>query len=148
MAQPLPNQSLTLCPSAQPSMRNSAVFGIVTGTVEQPEVNYLAEPQPVSEELLTLSQPVAPTEVFRFAAACANTGCQHFNGSQCRLAERIVQNLPPVTENLPLCPIRANCRWWQQEGKAACLRCPQIATEVFSPSEQLYQAMTPTVYAQ
>jgi hypothetical protein len=135
-----------LCPSAQPTMTESVVFGIVAGTVEQPQLTHLVKPQPVTEELLALAHPVKPTEIFRFAAPCANSSCQHFDGSQCRLATRIVEGLPAVVEQLPPCPIRASCRWWQQEGKAACLRCPQIATETFSPSKQLLQASDPAVY--
>lgn len=135
-----------LCPSAQPTMAESVVFGIVAGTVEQPQLNHLVKPQPVTEELLALAHPVNPTEIFRFAAPCANSACQHFDGSQCRLATRIVEGLPAVVEQLPPCPIRASCRWWQQEGKAACMRCPQIATETFSPSEQLLQASNPAFY--
>jgi hypothetical protein len=135
-----------LCPSAQPTMTESVVFGIVAGTVEQPQLTHLVKPQPVTEELLALAHPVNPTEIFRFAAPCAKSACQHFDGSQCRLATRIVEGLPAVVEQLPPCPIRASCRWWQQEGKAACMRCPQIATETFSPSKQLLQASDPAVY--
>jgi hypothetical protein len=42
---------------------------------------------------------------------------------------RVVEKLPAVAEDLPPCSIRRNCRWWQQEGKAACQRCPQIITD-------------------
>ena len=41
---------------------------------------------------------------------------------------RIVQQLPTVVETLPACQIRSSCRWWLQEGKAACYRCPQMVT--------------------
>lgn len=135
-----------LCPSAQPIMANSVVFGIVAGTVAQPQLTHLVKAQPVTDELLALSHPVKPTEIFRFAAPCAKSACQHFDGSQCRLATRIVEGLPAVAEQLPPCPIRSSCRWWQQEGKAACMRCPQIATETFAPSELMLQASDPSVY--
>ncbi len=126
-----------LCPSAQPEMAGSVVFGVVSGTVEKPQLDYLKEPQPVSEELLALTAPVNPTEVFRFAAPCAGSACRHFDGVNCRLATRIVQFLPAKVERLPPCRLRSRCRWWQQEGKAACLRCPQVVTENHQPSEQL-----------
>jgi hypothetical protein len=29
---------------------------------------------------------------------------------------------------VPACNIRRDCRWFRQEGRAACQRCPQIAT--------------------
>jgi len=132
------------CPSAQPDWADSVVFGIVSGTVEEPRLVHLTEPQPVTEKLLSLSHPVNPTEVFRFTAPCAGNNCQHFDGSNCRLVTKIVQKLPAVVEELPPCRVRSNCRWWQQEGKAACMRCPQIVTETYYPSEQLRQAADPT----
>lgn len=90
--------------------------------------------------------PVNPREIFRTAASCAESGCKHFNGKDCRLAMGVVEKLPPVAEALPTCSIRRNCRWWQQEGKAACLRCPQIVTDDYAPSKELRQAADPTVY--
>lgn len=136
-----------LCPSAQPNMEESVVFGIVTGTADQPRLTHLAKPQPVTDELLALSGPVNPTEIFRFAAPCAGNACQHFDGSNCRLVSRIIEGLSVVTEQLPACKIRPTCRWWQQEGKAACLRCPQIVTENYAPSEQFVHATDPAIYA-
>ena len=132
-----------LCPSAQPEMAESIIFGVVGGTADEPQLAYLTEPRAVTDELLALSSPVQPTEVFRFAAPCAGNSCRHFDGSNCRLAARIVQLLPTVVEKLPPCRLRPTCRWWQQEGKEACKRCPQIVTETYHPSEQLYQAAHP-----
>lgn len=135
-----------LCPSAQPDLENCVAFGVVGGTAEAPRLAHLTEPQPVTEELLALAAPVNPTEVFRFAAPCANSACQHFDGSHCRLATKVVQMLPVVTTRLPFCRLRPTCRWWQQEGKAACMRCPQIVTETYNPTEPLQQAADPDVY--
>jgi hypothetical protein len=130
-------KSLTLCPSAQPALEGSAVFGVVGGTERGPLLAYLAEPVPATEEVLTLAGPVAPTEVFRFAAPCAGVDCRHFDGSGCRLATRVVRLLPAVVDGLPPCPLRPDCRWWRQEGKAACLRCPQVVSETCEPSAVL-----------
>ena len=41
----------------------------------------------------------------------------------------------PVVGALPRCAIRPTCRWFRQEGREACLRCPQVATELRNPSE-------------
>lgn len=129
-----------LCPSAQPEMEASRVLGVVGGTTEAPELAYLNELLPVTEELLASAGPVQPTEVFRFAAHCEEKSCRHFDGTHCRLASRIVQILPAVTEALPACLIRPECRWYQQEGRAACLRCPQIVTLTYEPSEEFRSA--------
>lgn len=146
MKQNTSTNALPLCPSAKPEMEGSIVFGVISGTVEEPRLAHLVKPQPVTNELLALADPVAPTEVFRFAASCAGSACQHFDGSNCRLATKIVQLLPEVVGELPTCRLRPNCRWWQQEGKAACRRCPQIVTETYYPSEQLQQAADPAIH--
>ena len=128
-----------LCPSARPETAGSMLFGVVGGTVAEPRVMPLAQPQRINDEILALSAPVKPTEVFRFAAPCATGACEHFKGGQCRLAQRITHALPAVVEQLPHCVLRANCRWYQQEGKEACFRCPQIVTESYNPSPALIQ---------
>ena len=133
------------CPSARPEVGNSSVFGVVTGTVEEAHITYLSQPLPVTEQLIALSAPVTPTEVFRIAAPCVGNGCQHFDGASCRLAARVTQHLSAVAENLPPCAIRRDCRWWQQEGKAACIRCPQIITDNYNPTEEICQVAAPNI---
>lgn len=132
-----------LCPSAQPEMSQSMILGVIGGTMEEPRLSYLEEPQPVSADLLTLAGPVQPTEIFRFAARCEESACCHFDGARCMLATRIVQILPAVVEGLPPCKIRPTCRWFQQEGKDACFRCPQIVTQVYDDSEQVRRVAMP-----
>jgi hypothetical protein len=134
----------TLCPSSQPNLADIVVFGVVEGTVEEPRVAYLEKAQPLNEELQTPSSPVKPTEMMRLASSCHEKGCVHFDGSECRLAMRIVEQLPTVTEILPACQIRSSCRWWQQEGKPACLRCPQVVTENHYVSPLLEQVANPS----
>jgi hypothetical protein len=133
-----------LCPSAEPSMSGSVVFGIVGGTVDEPRLRHLEKPVPVTQELLELSGPVRPTEVFRFAAPCACDACPNFQGARCSLATRIVKWLPAVEEKLPVCSIRPHCRWWREEGKSACQRCPQVVTDNYHPSEFMRRATDAT----
>jgi hypothetical protein len=134
-----------LCPSAQPEMQGSVIFGVIGGTVQRPQVGYLAEPRPVAEEHLIATLPVHPTEVFRLAAPCAGTACQHFDGTNCQLATRTVQLLPLATNDTPPCAIRPDCRWWLQEGKSACLRCPQIVTRNYNPTATELLAAEPNL---
>lgn len=133
----------TLCPSARPEMEDSVVFGLISGTVTKPRVAYLKQPLPVTDELMAKASPVTPAEIFRTAAPCAAKSCQHFDGTDCRLAMRIVEKLPAITEKLPPCSIRARCRWWQQEGKVACMRCPQVITDNYSSSDLIREVATP-----
>jgi hypothetical protein len=127
-------------------MAGAVVFGVVGGTAQEPRVAHLVQPLPVTDELLALAAPASPGAVFRTAAPCAMSACAHFAANRCRLVSRIVEQLPAAVDGLPACRIRPDCRWWQQEGKAACLRCPLIVTETANPSEQLRQATDPTVY--
>ncbi len=117
-----------LCPSAQPGMNQCRVLGVVQRDGPTPMLQYLSQDLPATSEVLQMSAPLKPTEVFRLAATCAEGKCPHFDGSDCRLATRIVQILPAVVDTLPLCIIRKECRWYSQEGGAACKRCPQITT--------------------
>ncbi len=129
-----------LCPSAQPGMENCRVLGVVEAQDElaQPSpaqspkpaarIVYLNQILPATDEVLALSAPLKPTEVFRLSATCAEHKCPHFDGIDCRLATRIVKMLPPVTDCLPPCTIRKDCRWFSQEGAEACRRCPEVTT--------------------
>ena len=77
------------------------------------------------------------SQVFRLSARCEEKKCTHFDGSRCQLAVRIASMLPEVVDSLPACNIRPECRWFRQEGRAACLRCPQIMTGVHEADETL-----------
>ncbi|MCP4423309.1 MAG: nitrogen fixation protein [Chloroflexi bacterium] len=137
-------KSEVFCPSARAEMDGSLVFGVVQRNDEEaPRVGYLTEPIPVDDAIILLTEPVQATEVFRFAAPCAGGGCQHFDGAHCQLAQRVANRLPEVVEGLPPCRIRSFCRWWRQEGKEACLRCPQIITDNVQPTMLVRQIADP-----
>ncbi len=135
------------CPSARPELPGARLLGLVEGTPERPRLAYLKRPEPVREGLLALAGPGSATRRFRFAAPCAGSACQHFDGSSCRLARRIVERLPEAVAAPPVCALRPACRWWGQEGEAACLRCPMVVTESYGEiagSEELRVAADPT----
>ena len=123
------------CPSAQATADGARVFGVLTGTPDAHRVGYLTETVPVSEKLLALAGAAKPTQLFRIAAPCANGGCKHFKSNACSLAERIVAGVPVVVNALPACQIRSSCRWFRQEGKEACFRCPQVMTDKSDASD-------------
>jgi hypothetical protein len=136
-----------LCPSTFPGWPDSVAFGIVTGTVEDPRWQPFEKPLPITDELLSLSGPVAPTEIFRFAGPCAGKACMHFQegSGRCRLVEKTVRFVPVVQEKLPSCTIRPDCKWWRQEGRDACFRCPQVASSNPANAEALRMASDPSV---
>jgi hypothetical protein len=123
-----------LCPSAQPGMDECRILGLVNWQGVSPKLEYLSELVSATPELLSMAAPLKPTEVFRLAATCAEHQCPHFDGTDCRLAARVVQILPAVVDSLPPCIIRKSCRWYSQEGGAACQRCPEITTVTYDLS--------------
>ena len=136
-------RSAPLCPSAQPEWDGAVAIGVVGGSVDEPRITPLEHPIPVTPELLELAKPVRPTEVFRFAAPCLCKGCNHFGGSTCNLATKIVHMVPAAGEELPACDIRPQCRWFRQEGRDACMRCPLVVTHDAHPSPELLRAADP-----
>jgi hypothetical protein len=143
-ASPYAAQKRLMCPSAQPEMDDSVVLGVLEDTPEGKRLAWIEEPQPVTPQLLSLTREVDPRNIFRFAARCEENRCVHFDGKDCQLATRIVQILPRAVEVLPPCSIRPECRWYQQEGKAACHRCPEVITHFDNTSAQMLEAATPT----
>ena len=123
------------CPSAQATAPNARVFGVITGSPEAHRVGYLTETQPLSDELLAIAGSAKPTQLFRIAGTCSGDGCKHFKGNNCSLAKRIVDGVPAVVSGLPACQIRSTCRWFRQEGREACFRCPQIMTDKSNASD-------------
>jgi hypothetical protein len=126
-----------LCPSAQPGMDRCRVLGVVRQEGSTPILEYLNRLLPATTEILAMAAPLKPTEVFRLAATCAEHKCPHFDGADCQLATRVVQILPAIVDALPPCIIRTQCRWYSQEGGAACKRCPAITTVSYDLSPQV-----------
>jgi len=137
------SSSPLLCPSAQPFMEGARAIGLVDHAGDDPEVAYLERPLPATDELLAMAAPLRPTEVFRFAAPCRPDLCSHWNGAACKLASRIVDLLPARSLVLPKCNVRGECRWYAQEGRAACARCPDVVTQNEDPSEEMRAAAMP-----
>ncbi len=135
MEHPSPDKPI-LCPSAQSDWDDAQVIGVLVDTPEDGRrVGYLTEAQPVTPDIVDATKPARPAEVLRVAAPCMGTGCVHFDGATCQLAARITSMLDPVVSGLPRCTIRPHCRWFRQEGRAACLRCPQVITELRAPTD-------------
>ena len=127
-------ESALRCPSAQPTTDDAQVLGVVTGAAGTPRIAYLNARLP-AVALAGATGGLPATRVLRFAARCESSQCVHYDGNACRLASRIVAGLDPVVDALPPCTIRRTCRWHAQEGRAACLRCPQVVTAPAPGSE-------------
>ena len=127
-----------LCPSAHTAAPGARLFGVQVRTENgDRQLAYLTETHPITEQVMELAGSAAPHEVLRVAAHCIEGQCPHWNGQGCRLATRVATMLPPAVSALPRCAIRPTCLWFKQEGPAACLRCPQVATIERHPSDTL-----------
>ncbi len=119
------------CPSAPSDGEDCKVFGIVGGTPDKPQVSYLGKGVEVPPEALTPPPGIAPTRIFRFSGGCVASGCSQFSGGQCQLGKKVERFLEPVVDQLPACTIRATCRWYAENGRSICFKCPQVITTVY-----------------
>jgi len=140
-----PSEATPWCPSARPEQAGALIFGVRTAGEAGARIGYLSEVVPVTPAVLDLAEPVSPLEVFRFAAPCAESGCAHFAERKCGLVSRIVERVPVVVSIAPPCAVRSKCRWWAQEGVAACRRCPQIFTSESGLNKAVAEAAVPSV---
>jgi hypothetical protein len=124
-------QGPLFCPSAQPGLGGSMILGVVERQAEGQRVSYLNQPANLTEGTIATfaGAAIQPTELFRFTAPCMHGNCSNWTGNNCRVAERLVQILPAVTVKLPKCTLRPRCRWFSEQGVAACMRCPQVRTD-------------------
>lgn len=131
-----------LCPSAQPGLVGAVAFGLIDHHAEPPTTGFFEHTVPVTPELLEMAAPLLPTQVFRFSAPCQQQQCSHWQ-CECTLIDRIVKLVPVSSLTLPPCPIRAGCRWFAQQGRDACQRCPQVVTQDTRPTEAMAVAAQP-----
>lgn len=129
------------CPSSQPSVEGARIFGIVGGTVDRPHVSYLEKGVEVTPDLIEQVGDIDPKRVFRFSGQCKNDACGQFRSGHCRLGQDIVRMLTPVVDQLPACTIRATCRWYAENGRDACLRCPQVVTTTTRHDSELQEVV-------
>lgn len=66
---------------------------------------------------------------FRFGSPCANGACRQWTGSRCGVIDAVLEHADTGGEALPNCSIRAQCRWFDQAGPAACRVCPLVMTD-------------------
>jgi hypothetical protein len=127
----------TLCPSATLASVEPDQKLHISGLVGRDGiVTNLRTPLPVDAAMRAeLQKHAAPERQFRFSAPCAEHKCGNWTqdaGGQCGLIARIRTHVaasaaaPLPSTTLPPCAIRAACRWWQQDGPAACAVCPLV----------------------
>lgn len=124
-----PGRSTAFCPSASSDWEDAEVLGVVEGSADGPSLSYMLGAIPVARARGLVPAPLVPEEVFRFTAPCRGGACPQFVGGRCGVARAAVGHLPEAaTGPLPQCGLRPDCRWWLDEGPAACRRCPGVVT--------------------
>ena len=134
------NSVVASCPSSLWTDPDARVFGVVTGTVEEPAVEYLdATVEPSSKLLALLPEGVGPGEVYRVAAPCKQGACRNYDATaqSCDLVNRIVAQVPIDVTMLAFCAIRKSCQWFAQHGNAACKRCSIVTSRAVKTSPEL-----------
>lgn len=66
---------------------------------------------------------------FRFSGPCVTGACENWTGTRCGVSDAITAAVSPEClplQPLPRCEIRPTCRWWSQNGTAACRMCSLI----------------------
>jgi hypothetical protein len=117
-----------LCPSAR-CTDGAILLGIVmpNGRVAFPQERLVIDEAFVD----AAHKGRAPEQRFRFSSPCAQSGCSQWTGSRCGIIDAVLDAHAPATDDeaLPVCSIRADCRWFAQAGAAACAVCPDVVTD-------------------
>ncbi|MCP2326985.1 hypothetical protein HDA40_005492 [Hamadaea flava] len=121
-----------MCPST--SVENSTVFlGMITPART---VAYVTPQVPLDAIRESLDESQGPLERnYRFAGPCVTTGCGFWTGEHCGLAAKAVESYQSTGApqlDLPKCAIRRSCRWFAEQGPAACSPCSYVVTDSVS----------------
>jgi hypothetical protein len=70
---------------------------------------------------------------YRFAGPCVTSSCGFWTGDHCGLGAKLVESfretVGPSQAELPKCAIRRSCRWFAEQGTAACSPCSYVVTD-------------------
>lgn len=128
-----------LCPSV-PLGKHTFLLGTVA---EDGLLHYIPERKNITEDFLAeLQHTPQPEQGFRFAGECVQHKCPNWNGRICIVPVVVRQYIHiAMPEELLArsaeCSIRAQCRWFQQEGSGACEVCPLLRAKPFLGTEEL-----------
>jgi hypothetical protein len=114
------------CPSAEPAP-GAKLLAVVSKSFDTAYLNPAV--QMSEESLLELDRDgIDLDNRLRFANSCVEDACVQWTGSRCGVIDNAIADLPAVSSValLPRCDIRPSCRWFAQDGRAACRVCPSI----------------------
>jgi hypothetical protein len=121
----------SMCPSA-PAHAGAKLLGRFT---EEGSLAFAATPLRVTNTFLAAANETGDIEKrFRFASQCMQSACSRWQNGRCMVAVAAAgaagEQKPATDQLLPACAIRTQCRWFAQEGAAACRICPQVVYDM------------------
>lgn len=117
------SQNDPLCPSGRCSA-GSVLLGIM-GPLGQ--LVYTPRAQILDKELADRFEAAGGSARYRFAEPCVTHDCRHWSDLGCAIgAAGAAIGAGQENAELPHCAIRSACRWFEQEGRNACLACPGV----------------------
>lgn len=117
-----PNEEL-LCPSYQ-CVSGAQLIGIAQANQQ---IEFIGNPIRIDRQFVKIAQEGRPPETrFRFAKKCGKSICANWAGGHCGLIAELRDNREGLGGELPNCGIRDRCRWYAEQGAAACDICPNI----------------------
>jgi hypothetical protein len=120
-----------LCPSAPPR-EGALLLGRFTA---RGSLAFAAKPLPVPTSFLAAAEETGDIgKRFRFASRCMQSACSRWQNGKCLVGEAAArvagQGKIEEPQALPMCAIRSQCRWFAQEGPAACRVCPWVVYDM------------------
>ena len=118
------------CPST-PAANATVFLGMI---MPNRRVAYVTPATPASVVLDGVDGSDGPAEsAYRFAGPCVTSSCGFWTGEHCGLGARLVESYQDIADadeaDLPKCAIRRTCRWFAEQGRAACSPCSHVITD-------------------
>lgn len=129
------NKESILCPSSR-AQKGARLLGIRQA---DGQVAILPQPLLINDAFIEAASKHSPAEQqFRFTNKCVESGCRQWTGSRCTVADSVlsVMNELAVSNELPACAIRQQCRWFNQNGADSCKVCSFVITATTSDDWQ------------
>ncbi|HEY0303002.1 MAG TPA: hypothetical protein VGC36_16770 [Rhizomicrobium sp.] len=122
-------------PAACPSARAEAGATLIGVIGTDGRVAYLKTALEIDADFIAeASKDGPPEERFRFAGTCVEGKCVQWDGAgkRCGVLDGVIPYLGRGDADAPLqpCVIRGACRWYRQDGAAACRICPGVITQI------------------
>ena len=120
-------QAPVLCPSS--TMKEGA---ILLGIAMPDGSIAFARDRIVVDENFVRSAQIggSPESRFRFSSPCVKGACKQWVNNRCSVIDEVLEIVAErQVEELPVCSIRSQCRWFDQQGAVACMACPLVITD-------------------